>query len=131
MRADTDSLHSVPPNSPISIAENGFESHTSLPSISSPRSPIVDRSGRRMRRNNDYCLQQLLKSSSESTVDELPIIPPEFINGCVSEDSKFKYIVSENECEDRASDIEQLPTNSRTNMMISELCEYIRPNIVK
>ena len=42
----------------------------------------------------------------------------------------FKYIVSENECEDRASDLKQLPTTSRTSMIISELCEYIRPKIV-
>ena len=94
-----------------------------------------------MRRNNDYCLQQLLKSSSESTVDEPT---PKFINGYVSENSKYKYIVEDDQgvnsdCSSLSdleqlpslSDLEQLPTTSQTSMMIDELYAYIRPKILK
>ena len=92
--ADTESL---PTGDSSPIAANGLGSPNSradtesLPSISSPTTPrpIVGRRGSRRNYYNEYCHQLLFKTSSESTVDELPIIPPEFIGGCVSEDSKF------------------------------------------
>ena len=101
---------------PSPIALNGLGSPNSradtesLPSISSPTTPrpIVGRRGSRRNYYNEYCHQLLLQTSSESTMDELPTIPPEFIGGCVSEDSKFKYFLSDEDdqavCED--SDLE-------------------------
>ena len=80
---------------------------------------------------NEYCRQALLRTSSESsmssTVEELPFIPPRFIGGCVMDNSKHKYIVSDND-EVESEDIEQ-PTTSQTSMMVAELCAFIRPRL--
>ena len=127
--ADTASL---PEPCPTSSAENGLGSHStteSLPSISTPRSPILDRAGRKLAMLNEHCRQALLRTSSESsmssTVEELPFIPPRFIGGCVMDNSKHKYIVSDID-EVESEDIEQ-PNTSQTSMMVAELCAFIRP----
>ena len=65
--ADTASL---PEPCPTPSAENGLGSHStteSLPSISTPRSPILDRAGRKLAMLNEQAQQDLLRTSSESS----------------------------------------------------------------
>ena len=67
-----------------------------------------------------------------STVqEELPWIPPQcIVGGSVIDDSRHRFIVSDNDIdsEDSIVSIEQ-PTTSQTTVMIDQIVAFIRPRL--
>ena len=131
--ADTLSL----PRSLPTLGENGStttSNTSSLPSIYTPRSPIMGREGR-LASLNERCRRELLRTSSESSMsnvqEEVPWIPPQcIVGGSVMDDSRHRFIVSDNDIdsEDSIVSIEQ-PTTSQTTVMIDQIVAFIRPRL--